>query len=95
MPVSGESWPAADAGSLIRNGLAKTVDGVLGDRELEAVAVGDRAAAGGDVDLLDLLGDGLAAQVVALDRAEPGAAQHRPRQEQQEEREEEGDPALD
>ncbi len=47
-------------------------DGVLGDGELHAVAVEDRAAASGDDHVLDLLLDGARAERPGLDRADPG-----------------------
>ena len=67
----------------------------LGDRELDPVAVGDRAAAGGHDDLRGLLGGGGLAQRVGLDDAEPAGAQAGEGEHAQEDREEEADPPLD
>ena len=67
----------------------------LGDGELDPVAVGDRAAAGGDLDLRLLLGRGGLAQRVGAHDAEPAGADAGEGQHAQEDREEEADPPLD
>ena len=69
-PSSGARRSAALTGSLTRYGVADDVVGGLGDRELDAVAVGDRAAPRGDDLGGDLLGGGGLGERVALDRAD-------------------------
>ena len=70
-------------------------DRVLGDRELDPVAVDDRAAPGVDREILDLLGDRALRQRARLDRAEPGGAQGGQAEQEQEEREQQADAPLD
>jgi hypothetical protein len=67
----------------------------LGDGELDPVAVGDRAAAGGDDDLGGLLRGGDLAQRVGLDHAEPRGAEPGEAEHAQEDGEEEADPSFD
>jgi hypothetical protein len=69
--------------------------GVLGHGQLAAVAVHDRAAPGGDHDLLDLLLGGAAAEAVALDPDEPGGAEAGEDEEDEEEPEEQTDAPLE
>ena len=69
--------------------------GVLGDRELEAVPVADRAAPGGDGEVLLLLGHRPLLERAGLDRAEPGGAHDHGGEQDQEDGEEQADPALD
>ena len=67
----------------------------LGDGELDPVAVGDRAALGGDGDLRGLLGRGDLAQRVGAHHPEPAGAQAGEREHGEEDREEEADPSFD
>jgi len=61
------------------------VDGqrVLGHRQLDPVAIEDRAAPGGNGQVLDLLAHGPLGQRPGLDRAEPGSAQGGEREQDQ------------
>ena len=68
---------------------------LLGDRQLDAPAVGDGAAAGRDLQVLDLLGGRALGQGVGLDRAQPGRAHGGQAQKQEEDGEEESDPAVE
>ena len=67
---------------------------VLGDRELHAVAVVDRASLGRVVDVLDLLAHGAVGQRARAHRAEPGGAEGGDGEQQQEHREQQADPLL-
>ena len=77
-PASGRAaaraWPRPWPGRLTRYGVAAIVGRGLGDGELDAVAIGDRAAPRRDVELVDLLGGGGALQATSLDAAEPQGA---------------------
>ena len=68
---------------------------VLGHRELDAVAVEDRAALSGVVHVLDLLADRPLGQRPGSNRAEPGRAERGEREQEQEHREQQADAPLD
>ena len=94
---------AERVGQLAR-GLAGAVDQVgrggdrhrgVRDRELVAVDVGDRAAPGGDDDVVLLLRDRGGLERVGAHEAEPARAARREQQHDEEDGEEEPDPALD
>ncbi len=72
----------------------RDVGGGLGDGELEAVAVGDRAAPRRHVDLVDLLRRGGALQRRGLDAAEPQRAPAGQHEQSEEDREQQADAAL-
>ena len=95
MPSSGASSRRHAAGSSIRNGLREDRDGVLGDGELHAAAVEDRAAASGDDHVLDLLRTARAPSAPALTVPIQVARSGRRSEQEQEEGEQQPDPALD
>ncbi len=68
---------------------------VLGHRQLHPMPVGDRAATGGDVEVLHLLRERALLERSGLDGAEPRGPQRGCREEQKEEREQQPDSALD
>ena len=70
-------------------------DGGLGDGQLDAVAVHDRAAAGGDDDVGHLLRGRGAPERVGLDEPEPAGAAAGEQQHGEEDGEEEPDASLD
>ena len=92
------------SGASSRRGLRRVLDQVrrggdvdrgLGDREVDAVDVGDRAAPRGDRDVGLLLGDRGALERAGLDHAEPRGLGRADREQDEEDGEEEPDAPLD
>ena len=92
---SGASLRGGADGVLDEVGRGRDVVGGLGDGELDPVAVGDRAARGGQRERLGLLRGRRAGEAVAADDAEPGGARAGEDEEGQERGEEQPDAALD
>ena len=93
--AAARAWSAVPRGVVDQERVGEDGDRVLGDGQLQAPAVGDRAAARAHLEVLHLLAHGALLELAGAHGAQPGGPAAGQSEEDQEEEEEEADPAVE